>query len=283
MAQAEGDDDLDFTRPPRRSGGYNPILARMCFESCGTEETVPEGRPFFVENEMSNKMYLLIEGEANIRRGSRSLDVVKRDEIFGEMAAITHQPRSASAFARTPCRVLSLDARQFRRAIEQTPEFGLMLMNIMVTRLRLTVSMLSMTRSLPDWKGAPDSRVFDDRLLTDLTRAFQERASLHYPARKVIMKEDEGGVFMYIVLKGRVSISVGSQIVEKVGPGGVFGEMALVDQATRAASAVAETDCVLLPVNRNDLLEVVKGKTDIGMSLLRAIAERLRHMDSGYK
>ena len=283
MAQAEGDDDLDFTRPPRRSGGYNPILARMCFESFGTEETVPEGRFFFTENEMSNKMYLLIEGEANIRRGSRSLDVIKQDEIFGEMSAVTHHPRSAGVVARTPCRALSLDARQFRRAIEQTPEFGLMLMNIMVTRLRLTVSMLSMTRSLPDWKGVGETRVFDDRLLSALTRAFQERASLHYPAGKVIMKEDEGGVFMYVVLKGRVAISVGSQVVEKVGQGGVFGEMALVEQATRAASAVAESDCILLPVNRNDLLDVIKNRPEIGLSLMRAVAERLRHMDSGYK
>jgi CRP-like cAMP-binding protein len=228
-------------------------------------------------------MYLLIEGEVNLRRGSRSLDVFKRDEIFGEMAAITGEARSASAVARTPCRVLSLDPRQLRRAIEQTPEFGLMLLNVMITRLRLTVSMLSMTRSLPDWKGAGETRVFDEKLLTALTRALQERIPLHYPARKLIMKEDEGGVFLYVVLKGKVAISIGSQVVERVGPGGVFGEMALVDQTTRAASAVAETDCVLLPVNRNDLLDVVKEKPDIAMSLLRAVAERLRHMDTGYK
>lgn len=275
--------DLDFTKPPRRTGGYNPILARMCFESFGTEETVPEGRFLFAENEMSNRMYLLIEGEVNLRRGSRSLDVFKHDEIFGEMAAITGAARSASAVARTPCRVLSLDPRQLRRAIEQTPEFGLMLLNVMIHRLRLTVSMLSMTRSLPDWKGAGETRVFDEKLLTALTRALQERAPLHFPARKLIMKEDEGGVFLYVALKGKVAISIGSQVVERVGPGGVFGEMALVDQSTRAASAVAETDCVLLPVNRNDLLDLVKEKPDIAMSLLRAVADRLRHMDTGYK
>jgi CRP-like cAMP-binding protein len=275
--------DLDFTKPPRRTGGYNPILARMCFESFGIEETVPEGRSFFAENDMSNKMYLLTEGEVNLRRGARSLDVVKRDEIFGEMATITRAARSASAVARSPCRALSLDPQQLRRAIEQTPEFGLMLLNVMVNRLRLTVSMLSMTRSLPDWKGAPETRVFDDKLLAALRHALQERVPLRYPARKVIMKEDEGGVFMYVVLQGKVAISIGSQVVERVGPGGVFGEMALVDQSTRAASALAETDCVLLPINRNDLLEVVRGKLDIGMSLLRAVAERLRHMDTGYK
>jgi CRP/FNR family transcriptional regulator, cyclic AMP receptor protein len=282
MAETD-QNDLDFTKPPRRSSGYNPILARMCFDSLGTAETMTEGGSFFVENQMSDKMYLLVEGEVSLRRGTRSLDVVKSDEIFGEMAAITHQPRSASAVARTPCRVLSLDSRQFQRAIQQTPEFGLMLMNLMINRLRLTVSMLSMTRSLPDWRGAPETKVFDDRLLAALTRALQERTPLHYPVHKVIMKEDEGGIFMYVVLKGRVAISVGSQVVERIGPGGVFGEMALIDQSTRAASAVAETDCVLLPVNRADFLDLIKSRPEIGMSLLRAIAERLRYMDTGYK
>ncbi|HXV10252.1 MAG TPA: cyclic nucleotide-binding domain-containing protein [Burkholderiales bacterium] len=282
MADTDAD-DLDFTKPPRRTGGYNPILARMCFESFGTAETVAEGRSFFAENEMSSKMYLLIEGEVHLRRGARSLDVVKRDEIFGEMAAITRAARSASAVARSPCRALSLDPQQLRRAMEQTPEFGLMLLNVMIHRLRLTVSMLSMTRSLPDWKGAAETHVFDDRLLVALRNALQERAVLHYPARRIIMKEDEGGVFMYVVLKGKVAISIGPQVVERVGPGGVFGEMALVEQSTRAASAVAETDCVLLPINRNDILDVMRGKLDIGMSLLRAVAERLRHMDTGYK
>lgn len=274
--------DLDFTKPPQRAG-YNAILARMCFDSHGTEETLAEGGSFFVENQKSDKMYLLVEGEVSLRRGTRSLDVVKRDEIFGEMAAITHQPRSASAVARTPCRVLSLDTRQFQHTIRETPEFALMLMIIMINRLRVTVSMLSMTRSLPDWRAAPETRVFDEKLLAEFTRTLQERPPLHYPAGKVIMKADEGGVFMYVVLNGRVAVSVGDQVVERLGPGGVFGEMALVDQSTRVASAVADTDCVLLPVNRNDFLDLIKGKPEIGMSLLRAIAERLRYMDSGYK
>ncbi len=275
-------EDLDFTQPPKRTG-YNPILARMCFDTHGTKETIAEGGSFFVENQSSDRMYFLVEGEVNLRRGSRSLDVVKRDEIFGEMAAITHQPRSASAVARTPCRVLSLDAKQLQNALRQTPEFGLMLMIVMINRLRLTVSMLSMTRSLPDWRAAPETRVFDDKLLADFTRTLPERAPLSHAAGKTIMKAEEGGVFMYVVLKGRVALSVRDQVIERLGPGGVFGEMALGDQSTRAANAVAESDCVLLPVNRNDFLTLIRNRPEIGMSLLRAIAERLRYMDSGYK
>ena len=275
-------EDLDFTQPPKRTG-YNPILARMCFDTHGTEEIMAEGGSFFVENQLNDKMYLLIEGEVSLRRGARSLDVVKRDEIFGEMAAITHQPRSASAVARTPCRVRSLDAKQFQSALRQTPEFGLMLMIIMINRLRLTVSMLSMTRSLPNWRAAPETSVFDDKLLADFKRTLHERSPLSHAAGRVIMKAEEGGVFMYVVLKGRVVLSVGDQVVERLGPGGVFGEMALGDRSTRAANAVAETDCVLLPVNRNDFLDLIRSRPEIGISLLRAIAERLRYMDSGYK
>ncbi|MGW8183805.1 MAG: cyclic nucleotide-binding domain-containing protein [Burkholderiales bacterium] len=275
-------EDLDFTQPPKRTG-YNPILARMCFDTHGTQESMAEGGSFFVENQMSDKMYLLIEGEVNLRRGTRSLDVVRRDEIFGEMAAITHQPRSASAVARTPCRVLSLDAKQLQRALGQTPEFGLMLMIIMINRLRLTVSMLSMTRSLPDWRAAPETRLFDDKLLAEFRRTLQERSPLGHAAGKVIMKAEEGGVFMYVVLKGRVALSIGDRVIERLGPGGIFGEMALGDHSTRAANAVAETDCVLLPVNRNDFLELMRNNPGIGMSLLRAVAERLRYMDSAYK
>ena len=59
---------------------------------------------------------------------------------------------------------------------------------------------------------------------------------------------------MYVVLSGRVAISIKSKVVEWVGPGGVFGEMALVDQSPRAATATAETDCDLLSINRSDFL-----------------------------
>jgi CRP-like cAMP-binding protein len=82
---------------------------------------------------------------------------------------------------------------------------------------------------------------------------------------------------MYVVSEGRVAISIRGAVVERVGPGGVFGEMALVDQSPRAANAVAETDCVLLAINRLVFLNLVKANPTFGISLLAAMAERLRH------
>jgi CRP-like cAMP-binding protein len=85
---------------------------------------------------------------------------------------------------------------------------------------------------------------------------------------------------MYVVLSGRVAISIKSKIVEWVGPGGVFGEMALVDQSPRAATAIAETDCDLLAINRGDFLMMVKTNPVFAVSLLKAAADRLRDMTS---
>jgi CRP-like cAMP-binding protein len=85
---------------------------------------------------------------------------------------------------------------------------------------------------------------------------------------------------MYVVLSGRVAISIKNKLVEWVGPGGVFGEMALVDQSPRAATAVAETDCDLIAINRGDFLTMVKTKPDFAVSLLKAAADRLRDMTS---
>jgi len=66
-------------------------------------------------------------------------------------------------------------------------------------------------------------------------------------------------------------------VVERVGPGGVFGEMALIDQSPRAANAIAETDCALLAMNRKVFLTLVKSEPPFGIALLSATAERLRN------
>lgn len=273
-------EDLDFTRRPTKSALYDPTVARICFESLGKVERVARGVVFFTENQNSDRMYLLEEGEVSLTRSGKAIDVVKAGEIFGEMAAISQLPRSATATARTACRVVSLDAKQFQRAIQKMPEFALMLMNILINRLRLTLTMLAMSKSLEASDGARTRRLFDDKLLQGLMVATQHRLPQHCPLNKVIMTEGEVGVFMYVVLSGRVAISIKSRIVEWVGPGGVFGEMALVDQSPRAATAIAETDCDLLSINRGDFLKMVKTNPVFVVSLLKAGADRLRDMTS---
>jgi CRP-like cAMP-binding protein len=277
-------EDLDFTGAdrPSKSAIYDPSVARMCFEALGKVELVPQGGNFFTENQTSDRMYYLVEGEVSLTRGKRVLDVVKAGEIFGEMATISRLPRSATAAARSACRALSLDTKQFQSAIQKTaPEFALMLMNIIINRLRLAGALT--VGKAPQDVGGLRERVFDEKMLSALMAALNHRLPAHAHLNKVIMKEGEGGVFMYVVVEGRVAISIKSRTVERVGPGGIFGEMALVDQSPRAATATAESDCSLLSINRNDFLALVKSHPDFAVSLLKSAADRLRYMTSHHK
>lgn len=271
-------DELDFTAKPAKSAAYDPAVAKMCFEAMGKLEIMPQGATFFAEKQANDKMYFLLEGDVSLTRGGKPLDVVRAGEIFGEMAAISRLPRSATATARSACRALSLDTMQFQGAIQKTPEFALVLMSIIMNRLRLTIAMLAMSKNLADVEPLREPRVFDAKLLGGLRARLQHRTPAHTPLNKVIMNEGESGVFMYVVLAGKVAISIKSRIVERVGAGGIFGEMALVDQSPRAATATAETDCDLLSLNRSDFLALVKSNPLFGAAVLKSAADRLRDM-----
>ena len=276
-------EDLDFTvsAPARKSDIYNPAVARAFFEMVGKAENLEQGAALFIENQLGDNMYYVLEGEIGIIRAKKNVDIVKAGEIIGELALLSQQPRNASAVARTPCRVIALEGARFTGAIQRAPEFALMLMNIMINRLRLTIAQLAMTRSLPSSANWRERRVFDERTLRDLVGRLRSRPPVHAAVNKVIMKEGEGGVFMYIVMEGRVAISIQTNVVERIGPGGVFGEMALVNQSPRSATATAESDCELLSITRNDFLDLVKTNPAFGISLLRAMAERMNFIARG--
>ncbi|HXQ21148.1 MAG TPA: cyclic nucleotide-binding domain-containing protein, partial [Candidatus Acidoferrales bacterium] len=69
-------------------------------------------------------------------------------------------------------------------------------------------------------------------------------------------------------------------VVETMGPGGILGEMALIDQNPRSATAVAKTDCTLVPVNEARFKFLVKQVPAFSLEVMRVMASRLRKMDA---
>jgi len=281
-------DDLDFSKPagaPKPAAApqmplYIPAVARAFFESAGKEESVASGTVFFSENEKASrlllrrdKMYFLLEGEVGLLAKGKQIGAPKVGEIFGEMAAISDSPRSATAVARTACRVIPLDDKGFAAALQKKPEFALMMLGTMIMRLRAMIARLS---GIPSTADVKESRIFDKTLLNQMIQGLGEQAVVRYDKGKIIMVAGQAGALMYVVTEGRVAISIRGAVVERIGPGGVFGEMALVDQSPRAANAVAEADCALLAINRNVFLNLVKSEPSFGIALLSATAERLR-------
>ena len=271
--------EFDFTRPAQ-SEVYNANVARLFFHAHGKARSIAAGAALFAENAAGNTMYFLASGEIALTRGGKPLDVIKAGEVLGEMSVLTGVPRSATATAKTACEVIELDANAFSSAIQKTPEFALMLLAILIKRLRLALAMqmLGKGQATGAIETVPTSgAVFDEALLTELTSNFPARPPVYQPKNTVIMREGEAGIFMYVVIDGAIRITVKDNMVELVKAGGVFGEMALVDQSKRAATAAAAADSNLMSINRNDFLTLIKTKPVFGVSLLRALANRLRN------
>ena len=307
------EDEFDFTKPnaafepgssaatpatpfkPTISRFYDAKVASRLFQTSGKKEHFSAGETLFLENDRSGKqglfgkrvvhrMYLITAGEVAILSHDKLLDTIKVNDIFGEMAVISEaaagSTRSATAMVKTDCTAFSLDADELHTALEQTPEFALMLMSVMFERLRFLAARLSV-REVARSKGSNHSGpVFDTATLAALKGKLDPAPVVRFASGHQIMGGGLAGTSMYILLEGQVTIAINGKIVEKLVPGGVFGEMALVDQAPRTASAIARTDCAVLSINRQALIDLVKSDPAVGMAMMRCVADRMRYMNS---
>ncbi len=262
---------------------YDPALSWRFFTSAGDEEQVAAGKVIFNEDDkghrlllQKDKMYLLLEGEVELTLRGRHIGVVRQGEIFGELASITHSPRSATALAKTNCRVVALDEKQFRAGLREQPEFSLTMLVLMVGRLRKMLARLREDSGLPTDAEWNEADVFGKKQLAELVDTFGNKAVTHYVQGKPIIQEGQVGFLMYVVLEGAVEVTIQGRVVEEIGPGGMFGEMALIGRTERLASAVAVTDCSLLGINRKDFFDLVKTNPDFGVALLSAVGARAR-------
>lgn len=265
--------------------GYDPRVALGFFRSSGKAEKLAAGTTIFAEKQKgsrlllkASKMYLLLSGEVALLNAGKEVGKVRVGEVFGELAAITDAPRSATAVARTDCRLIALDGKHFEAALRRKPAFALMLMSVMVKRLRDTIAQLEAEGELSADKAAKEGRAFDPRHLVLLAKGLSDDPLLYYDRNRVIVQAGQKGTRMYVLTEGRAVVKMGERTVERLGPGGIFGEAALVDQSSRLATVVAETDCAVLPITRNGFLALVKMSPGFAESMLGSLAERVRFL-----
>ncbi len=101
-----------------------------------------------------------------------------------------------------------------------------------------------------------------------------------FSAGSTVFSEGEAGHLMYVVLDGEVRLSVKGMEVDLLGPGGVLGEMSLIDAGPRSATATAVTDCKLVPITEQRFMFMVQQTPKFALQIMRVIADRLRTMDT---
>jgi CRP-like cAMP-binding protein len=97
-------------------------------------------------------------------------------------------------------------------------------------------------------------------------------------AGEVIIEEGEVGRMMYVVLSGEVRVMLGESEGETMGPGGIVGEMALLDEPIRSASVVATEDTRLARIGTELFLRLVREDPAFALFVMSTLARRLRRM-----
>jgi len=100
--------------------------------------------------------------------------------------------------------------------------------------------------------------------------------SASFEPGEVIFTEGEKGDLMYVVRSGQIEIMRDGRVAETLQPGGIFGEMALIDGSPRSATARAKTACELAPINEKSFLFFVHETPYFAIAVMRTLAERLR-------
>jgi len=99
-------------------------------------------------------------------------------------------------------------------------------------------------------------------------------------AGELIFAQGDRGDVMYVVAEGQAQILIDGKAVETVVAGGTLGEMALIDSGPRSASAIAKTECLLVPLDERGFRDLVSRQPEFALLVMRILVQRLRRMDA---
>ena len=94
-----------------------------------------------------------------------------------------------------------------------------------------------------------------------------------------IFREGERGDETFVVVRGQVEIRSGDRCFETLGRGGIFGEMALIDDSPCSATVVALTGVTVAPIKERQFLFLIKHTPFFALSVMRVLASRLRRQN----
>jgi CRP-like cAMP-binding protein len=122
--------------------------------------------------------------------------------------------------------------------------------------------------------------IFADLQPADIESLAKLSTRRHNPKDTVVFFENEEGDSFFMILTGRVKVTIlgddGREVIlSMLGPGDFFGEMALLDNEPRSATAIAAEDTELLCLARSDF-EKVATKRTITAALIKTLTARLR-------
>jgi CRP-like cAMP-binding protein len=267
------------------SGSSVPNPAGTFFSGNGRQESHPKGSYLFTESRhlgavapADARIYVLTSGMVTLTRNGKPISLIMPGEIFGATSLILPSSRFSTAQALKDSTVISLDFKQFLNELQRNPEFILSLLRDLSKRLQNTMGRaikLDLHAVQP-----PVSAGLSANEVTRMAEILRGPVAARCEAGGKVISEGAHAIYMYVLREGQVNIMVNDRVVEIIKPGIVFGEIALVSETRRAASAVAEQASAWYSLGTKELVAVTKADAALGLALLRSLAKRMHH--AGY-
>ncbi len=114
-----------------------------------------------------------------------------------------------------------------------------------------------------------------------LERLGQLADQIDLPAGKVLTRQGERGEEFFVIVDGRVRVERDGKLLAVLGSAEFIGEIALIDEGPRTATATCETDCRLILLGHREFHSLLREQPEIELTILRTLAERVRRLDPG--
>ncbi len=209
------------------------------------------GESIVRQGDPADAFYILVSGRARVVRTTARgdeipLNVLRPGSEFGESALLSAEPRTATVRCSSIVEALRLSRDDFTALITEFPELRGYLE---ATRRYRTLH--SFLYEFSNFGRLPE---------TALSELIQRLTPAHFAAgQRILTKGDPAGP-MYVVQSGKVRVfdvaGNGSRSLAFYREGGFFGELSILNGSPRAASAEAVTDCTLLALPPETLLEL---------------------------
>lgn len=228
-----------------------PKAFEKIVEKCKRWSTPPE-TVLVRQGDQSDSLYIISYGTVRVLRKSGSaikeIALLQAGDFFGEFAYFSRQPREATLVAASPVEVLEILREDIDRVILEYPKVERAMQNLY--RERVLKNLLR------------ENEIFS--LLSDTERDEFAKRFHHRSVAKgqTIVREGDAADSFYVIQAGSVSVVKNgvAQPLAVLKEGDCFGEYAMITNAPRTASVIAQRDCDLVLLNREAFYDLLKSK-----------------------